>query len=129
LDTSEYLMDGREADITHIAYTALHEKPELVAGWSSQDQIETNNTMLRNVVEPILASTNDFQHISILQGTKVYGVHLHPAPSPRGKAIRVTPMTTSSWIKKTTSGRWAQSTASLTRHCVRNSSPTPHVVH
>ena len=22
-------------DITHIAYTALHEKPELVAGWSS----------------------------------------------------------------------------------------------
>jgi nucleoside-diphosphate-sugar epimerase len=23
-------------DITHIAYTALHEKPELVAGWSSK---------------------------------------------------------------------------------------------
>ena len=28
-------------DITHIAYTALHEKPELVAGWSSKEQIET----------------------------------------------------------------------------------------
>src|ERR1700752_4668519 len=24
------------ADVTHIAYTALHEKPELVAGWSSK---------------------------------------------------------------------------------------------
>src|SRR5258707_8299255 len=36
-------------DITHIAYTALHEKPELVAGWSSKEQIETNNAMLRNV--------------------------------------------------------------------------------
>ena len=69
-------------DITHIAYTALHEKPELVAGWSSKDQIETNNAMLRNVVEPILGSANNFQHISILQGTKVYGVHLHPIPIP-----------------------------------------------
>ena len=69
-------------DITHIAYTALHEKPELVAGWSSKDQIETNNAMLRNVVEPILSNAKDFQHISILQGTKVYGVHLHPIPIP-----------------------------------------------
>jgi nucleoside-diphosphate-sugar epimerase len=69
-------------DITHIAYTALHEKPELVAGWSSKAQIETNNAMLRNVVEPILGSASNFQHISILQGTKVYGVHLHPIPIP-----------------------------------------------
>src|ERR1700753_3139836 len=70
------------AAITHIAYTALHEKPELVAGWSSKDQIETNNARLRNVVEPILSSANDFQHVSILQGTKAYGVHLHPIPIP-----------------------------------------------
>jgi nucleoside-diphosphate-sugar epimerase len=69
-------------DVTHIAYTALHEKPELVAGWSSKEQIETNNAMLRNVVEPILANAKNFQHISILQGTKVYGVHLHPIPIP-----------------------------------------------
>jgi nucleoside-diphosphate-sugar epimerase len=70
------------ADVTHIAYTALHEKPELVAGWSSKDQIETNNSMLRNVVEPIVRSSSNFQHVSILQGTKVYGVHLHPIPIP-----------------------------------------------
>src|ERR1700730_13777457 len=69
-------------DITHIAYTALHEKPELVAGWSSKDQIETNNAMLRNVVEPIVRTASNFQHISILQGTKVYGVHLDPIPIP-----------------------------------------------
>ncbi len=69
-------------DITHIAYTALHEKPELVAGWSSKEQIETNNAMLRNVVEPIVRTSSDFQHVSILQGTKVYGVHLHPIPIP-----------------------------------------------
>ena len=34
-------------DITHIAYTALHEKPELVAGWSSKEQIDTNNDELK----------------------------------------------------------------------------------
>jgi hypothetical protein len=43
------LQDGEAArepfepltDITHIADTAVHEKPELVAGWSSKDQPET----------------------------------------------------------------------------------------
>src|SRR6266852_4352083 len=69
-------------DITHIAYTAIHEKPELVAGWSSKEQIETNNAMLRNVVEPIVRTASNFQHVSILQGTKIYGVHLHPIPIP-----------------------------------------------
>jgi nucleoside-diphosphate-sugar epimerase len=69
-------------DITHIAYTALHEKPELVAGWSSKEQIETNNAMLRNTMEPIVRTASDFRHVSILQGTKVYGVHLHPIPIP-----------------------------------------------
>jgi hypothetical protein len=67
-------------DVTHIAYTALHEKPELVAGWSSKEQIETNNAMLCNVVEPVVRTASNFQHISILQGTKIYGVHLHPIP-------------------------------------------------
>src|SRR5579884_3177437 len=69
-------------DVTHIAYTALYEQPQLVSGWSSKTQIDTNNAMLRNVVEPILHSATNFQHISILQGTKVYGVHLHPIPIP-----------------------------------------------
>jgi len=72
----------RLTDITHIAYTALHEKPELVAGWSSKEQIETNNAMLHNVVEPIARVATHFRHISILQGTKIYGVHLHPIPIP-----------------------------------------------
>jgi nucleoside-diphosphate-sugar epimerase len=70
------------SDVTHIAYTALHEKSELVAGWSSRAQIETNTAMLRNVVEPIVRNSSLFQHISILQGTKYYGVHLHPILIP-----------------------------------------------
>src|ERR1700746_444501 len=35
-----------------------------------------------NVVEPIVRTASNFQHISILQGTKIYGVHLHPIPIP-----------------------------------------------
>src|SRR5580693_7884082 len=38
--------------------------------------------MLRNVVEPIVGSANNFHHNSIPRGTKVYGAHLHPIPLP-----------------------------------------------
>jgi nucleoside-diphosphate-sugar epimerase len=69
-------------DITHLIYAAIFGKSQLVAGRSSRDQIETNNAMLRNLVEPIVRAASHFQHISILQGTKVYGVHLHPIPIP-----------------------------------------------
>jgi nucleoside-diphosphate-sugar epimerase len=73
---------SRLTDVTHIAYTAIYEKPELVAGWSSTDQIETNNAMFHNVLDPIVESASNFQHVSILQGTKVYGVHVHPISIP-----------------------------------------------
>ena len=33
---------------THIVYTALYEKPGLIAGWQEQDQMQTNLTMIRN---------------------------------------------------------------------------------
>jgi hypothetical protein len=38
--------------------------------------------MLHNVLEPIVRRAAHFRHISILQGTKIYGVHLHPIPLP-----------------------------------------------
>lgn len=70
-------------DVTHIAYTAISENADdLVSGWSDQTLIETNNAMLRNVVESLVAAGAPLQHVSILQGTKVYGVHIHPIPIP-----------------------------------------------
>ena len=68
--------------ITHIAYNAVYERPDLVSGWSGDEYREVNNAMLRNTVEPVLANAGNFQHISIQQGTKYYGVHLHPIPIP-----------------------------------------------
>jgi NAD(P)-dependent dehydrogenase (short-subunit alcohol dehydrogenase family) len=67
-------------DITHIAYTALHEKPELVAGWSSKEQIETNNAMLRNVVEPIVRVASNFPAHQYLAGNE--NLRRAPAPDP-----------------------------------------------
>ena len=68
--------------ITHIAYNAVYERPDLISGWSGDDYRQVNYAMLRNTVEPVLANADNFQHISIQQGTKYYGVHLHPIPIP-----------------------------------------------
>ncbi|HIH2747071.1 SDR family oxidoreductase [Burkholderia aenigmatica] len=69
--------------ITHVAYAAIHENADdLVSGWSNADQIEINNAMLRNVIEPLVSGKSTLKHVSILQGTKAYGVHLHPIAVP-----------------------------------------------
>ena len=66
---------------THVVYTAVHEKPGLVPGWSEPDQMETNLDMLRNFLEPIMSAAR-LEQVTILQGTKAYGIHLHPMPVP-----------------------------------------------
>lgn len=68
-------------DITHLVYTALYEKPGLIPGWQERDQMETNLRMLQNCLEPLLGSRS-LRHVTLLQGTKAYGIHLHPMPIP-----------------------------------------------
>lgn len=67
--------------VTHVVYTAVYEKPGLIAGWTEQDQMDTNLAMLRNLLEP-LAEAAQLRHVTILQGTKAYGIHLHPMRTP-----------------------------------------------
>jgi len=112
-------------DVTHIAYTALHEMPELVAGWSSKEQIEANSAMLRNVVEPIVRTASNFQHISILQERRSTACTCTRSPSQPANVMPVRTTRTSSSTTKTMCVRWAPSTASTTRHCVRSSSLGP----
>jgi nucleoside-diphosphate-sugar epimerase len=73
---------GQLGDVTHVVYTAVYEKPGLVPGWSERDQMDTNLAMLRNLMEPLTAAASGLQHLSLLQGTKAYGIHLHPMPIP-----------------------------------------------
>jgi len=71
------------SDVTHVAYAAIYENAnDLVRGWSNADQIAVNNAMLHNVIEPLILGKSALKHVSILQGTKAYGVHLHPIAIP-----------------------------------------------
>jgi len=72
---------GALRQVTHVVYAAVYEKPGLIAGWTAPDQMSTNLAMLRNVIEP-LGRAARLQHVTLLQGTKAYGVHLHPIRIP-----------------------------------------------
>src|SRR4051794_437055 len=68
--------------VTHVVYTAVHELPGLVPGWTEREQMDTNLAMLRNLMEPLTKKASGLRHVSLLQGTKAYGIHLHPMPIP-----------------------------------------------
>ncbi len=67
--------------VTHLVYAAVSEAPGLSPGWIDEDLIAKNGAMLRHVLGP-LAETGNLRHVSILQGTKAYGGHLHPVTLP-----------------------------------------------
>jgi nucleoside-diphosphate-sugar epimerase len=66
---------------SHLVYAASYEKPGLVAGWADREQMAVNKAMLEHVLAP-LAARGALRHVSLMQGTKAYGVHLHPIPLP-----------------------------------------------
>ncbi len=67
--------------VSHVVYTAVYEKHGLIQGWTEQDQMDTNLAMLRNLIEPLTEAT-DLRHVTLMQGTKAYGIHLHPMRIP-----------------------------------------------
>ena len=73
---------GAMPDVTHVIYAALYERPELVAGWRDAEQIAINDRMLRNLLDPLQAAAKGLKHVSLLQGTKAYGVHVRPMKVP-----------------------------------------------
>ena len=70
------------AGVTHLVYAALHERPGLVAGWREDAQIRLNEAMLRNLFEPLERMAPGLRHVTLLQGTKAYGVHVRPLTVP-----------------------------------------------
>ncbi|MGH9114789.1 MAG: hypothetical protein ACRDWW_03070, partial [Acidimicrobiales bacterium] len=73
---------GDHPDTTHIVYAALFEKPGLIPGWLEEDQMRTNEAMLANLMGPLLEAASGLLHVSLLQGTKAYGVHVEPMAVP-----------------------------------------------
>ena len=69
-------------DVTHVVYAALFELPGLVEGWRNDQQITTNDRMLRNLMGALLPAAPKLRHVTLLQGTKAYGVHVRPLAVP-----------------------------------------------
>jgi nucleoside-diphosphate-sugar epimerase len=69
-------------DVTHVVYAAVYELPGLSPGWLDEEVMQRNAAMLSNVMDPLLASA-DVSHVSLLQGTKAYGLH-HPSVGSSG---------------------------------------------
>ena len=81
---------GGMPDVTHLVYAALHEQPGLIAGWREQEQIATNDGMLRHLLAPLTRAARGLRHVTLLQGTKAYGAHVRrmdlPAREGRSEA-------------------------------------------
>ena len=90
-------------DITDVIYAAVYEQPGgLVGGWHDQQQMQINLQMLRNVIEPLDRPDGPLQHVTIMQGGKAYGIHIHAqiAVPARGCVCRVIHMKTSTGCKR-----------------------------
>ncbi len=68
---------GAMREVTHVVYAALQEIPGLMPGWVDPEVIERNARMLRNLFEPLARAASGLEHVSLLHGTKAYGLH-HP---------------------------------------------------
>lgn len=102
------LMDGNAvaalapklACVTHLVYAALMEKPGLVRGWRDREQMDTNIAMLRHLFEPLVEHAKGLRHVSLFQGTKAYGVHLHPVPVPARESAPRDPHENFYWLQE-----------------------------
>jgi nucleoside-diphosphate-sugar epimerase len=68
---------------THVVYAALQEGDNLVAGWRDRDLMDHNLLLFKNAVEPLVtAQAASLRHMTLLQGAKVYGLHVGRSPLP-----------------------------------------------
>jgi nucleoside-diphosphate-sugar epimerase len=74
------------SEVTHVVYAAVDEAPGLVAGWFDERSIARNESMLRNVIDGLAAAGAALEHVTLLQGSKAYGVH---SPDPAVSEARL----------------------------------------
>lgn len=73
---------GRLDGVSHVVFAAVSEAQGLVAGWFDEARMHENLALLRNCLEPLIASGSRLKHVAIMQGTKAYGLHIHPLAIP-----------------------------------------------
>jgi len=87
-------------DVTHVVYAALFEKPGLMPGWFEADQMQTNLAMMDNLLTPLLKRATGLAHVSVLQGTKAYGAHVHPLAVPARESGARDPHDNFYWLQE-----------------------------
>ncbi len=87
-------------DVTHVVFAALYERPGLVRGWREEAQMQANLAMLRNLMSPLLGAAKGLRHVTLLQGTKAYGAHLHPIPVPAREQAPRDPHANFYWLQE-----------------------------
>jgi nucleoside-diphosphate-sugar epimerase len=70
------------AGVTHVIYTALYEKDDLIVGWQDEEQHAVNVAMLRNLLDALEDAGSPLAHLTLLQGAKAYGVHIGQSRVP-----------------------------------------------
>ena len=86
-------------NVTHVVFTALHEVPGLFDGWRDEANMQLNLAMLANLLEALTAVA-DIQHVSLLQGGKAYGTHLHAVPIPARERFARDPHANFYWLQE-----------------------------
>ena len=69
-------------NVTHLVYGALYEMDDLISGWQHRQQIEYNTIMFQNLMSCLVECAPNLTHVSLLQGTKAYGIHVEPMKAP-----------------------------------------------
>lgn len=64
------------SDVTHVFYAAYQDRPT----WA--ELVPPNLAMLTNLVDAVEAAAPGLEHVSLMQGYKVYGAHLGPFKTP-----------------------------------------------
>ncbi|MDJ0325334.1 SDR family oxidoreductase [Cryobacterium sp. PH31-AA6] len=64
------------SDVTHVFYAAYQDRPS----WA--ELVPPNLAMLVNTIDAIEPVATGLEHVSLMQGYKVYGAHLGPFSSP-----------------------------------------------
>jgi len=91
---------GPLRSVTEVVYAAVDESPGLVEGWRDPDRMRTNEQMLANVIDPLLAGGAGLRHVGLLQGTKAYGAHLHPIAVPARERAPRDPHPNFYWLQE-----------------------------
>lgn len=74
VDTAAKL--GHLTDVTHVFYAAFQDRPT----WA--ELVPPNVAMLENVLDALEPVASALEHVSLMQGYKVYGAHLGPFTTP-----------------------------------------------